>query len=116
MQEKSPKRPRRDRFYHFRASADEIEKIEQNARAVGMRANAYVRSLALSGGQLRIKNRVDESAVFELRRLGALLKSQYPKESNWTNEEKRKYWAGMQAVLEHAARLADGSEHVDGDD
>jgi len=34
-----------------------------------MRPGVFVRDLALSGSKLRIASRVDESAVFELRRV-----------------------------------------------
>ena len=37
----------------------------------------------------------DKNAATELRRLGAMLKHLYPKESNWTASEKRQYWAAM---------------------
>ena len=104
-----PARNPRELFFHFRCTRAEIETINSNATQAGMRPGVFVRDLALSGGKLRIVSRVDESAVFELRRLGAMLKSLYPKESNWTNEEKRHHWAAMTAVLEHADRLAGGA-------
>ena len=101
-----PDRDPRDLFFHFRCTRAEIEAIHRNAAQTGMRPGVFVRDLALSGGKLRIVSRVDENAVFELRRLGAMLKSLYPKESNWTNEEKRRHWDAMKAVLEHAGKLA----------
>jgi hypothetical protein len=112
-----PGRIERDRYFHFRASTPEIDTINRNATQAGMRAGPYARDLAISGGNLHIVSRVDESAVFELRRLGAMLKSLYPKNSNWTNEEKRTHWAAMQAVLAHARKLSGeddaGGEHGD---
>lgn len=108
-----PKRDPRELFFHFRCTRTEIDAINAHAAQAGMRPGVFVRDLALSGGKLRIASRVDESAVFELRRLGAMLKGQYPKESNWTNEEKRHYWSAMQAVLEHADRLAGGKNEGD---
>ena len=107
------KRAPRELFFHFRCTRAEIDVINAHAAQAGMRPGVFVRDLALSGGKLRIASRVDESAVFELRRLGAMLKGQYPKESNWTNEEKRHYWSAMQAVLEHADRLAGGKNEGD---
>ena len=102
---KSARDPR-DLFFHFRCTRAEIDTINGHAAQAGMRPGVFVRDLALSGGKLRIVSRVDESAVFELRRLGAMLKSLYPKESNWTNDEKRRHWDAMKAVLEHADKLA----------
>jgi hypothetical protein len=107
------KRAARDLFFHFRCTRSEIDAINAHAAHAGMRPGVFVRDLALSGGKLRIVSRVDESAVFELRRLGAMLKSLYPKESNWTNEEKRHYWSVMKSVLEHADRLAGGKDEGD---
>jgi hypothetical protein len=107
------KRAPRELFFHFRCTRAEIDAINAHAAQAGMRPGVFVRDLALSGGKLRIVSRVDESAVFELRRLGAMLKGLYPKESNWTNEEKRHYWSVMKSVLEHADRLAGGKDEGD---
>ena len=101
----------RDKFFHFRLTQADIDQINRNAAHAGMRPGVFVRELALSGGNMRIVSRVDESAVFELRRLGAMLKNLYPKNAtNWTNEEKRRHWDAMKAILEHADRLAGGEE------
>ena len=105
-----PARNPRDLFFHFRCTRAEIDAINAHAAQAGMRPGVFVRDLALSGGKLRIVSRVDESAVFELRRLGAMLKSLYPKDANWTNEEKRHYWSAMKSVLEHADRLTGGKD------
>ncbi|MHB1666541.1 plasmid mobilization protein [Thiomonas sp.] len=101
-----PVRDPRDLFFHFRCTRAEIDVIHRNAAQGGLRPGVFVRDVALSGGKLRIVSRVDESAVFELRRLGAMLKGLYPKTANWTNEEKRRHWDAMKAVLEHADKLA----------
>jgi len=101
-----PARDPRDLFFHFRCTRAEIDAINSNAAQAGMRPGVFVRDLALSGGKLRIVSRVDESAVFELRRLGAMLKGLYPKTANWTNEEKRRHWDAMKAVLGHAETLS----------
>ena len=108
-----PARNPRDLFFHFRCTRTEIDTINAHAAKAGMRPGVFVRDLALSGGKLRIVSRVDESAVFELRRLGAMLKGLYPMEANWTNEEKRHYWSAMKSVLEHADRLAGGKDAGD---
>ena len=47
----------------------------------------------------------DKNAATELRRLGAMLKHLYPKESNWTASEKRQYWAAMHTLLGVAKNL-----------
>lgn len=109
---KSARNPR-DLFFHFRCTRAEIDAINAHAAQAGMRPGVFVRDLALSGGKLRIVSRVDEGAVFELRRLGAMLKSLYPKNANWTGEEKRHYWSAMKSVLEHADRLAGGKDEGD---
>jgi hypothetical protein len=102
--------PTRDKFFHFRLTQADIDQINRNAAQAGMRPGVFVRELALSGGNMRITSRVDESAVFELRRLGAMLKNLYPKNANWTADEKRRHWDAMKAILEHADRLAGGGE------
>ena len=47
----------------------------------------------------------DKNAATELRRLGAMLKHLYPKESNWTASEKRQYWSAMHTLLGVAKNL-----------
>lgn len=95
----------RNLFFHFRCTKPEIEAIQKNARRAGLRPSAFARAMSVSNGDAKLACRVDEEAIFELRRLGAMLKSLYPKNANWTNEEKRRYWDAMNSILRHADSL-----------
>ncbi|MHB1954476.1 MAG: plasmid mobilization protein [Sulfobacillus sp.] len=62
----------------------------------------YLRWIALGH---RVCSVVDLQMVGELRRLGALLKHRYPQAAYWTPEEKRRYWAGYEQLMDLAVRL-----------
>ena len=76
----------------FRLSKDETLMIDTKARLSGISRSELIRRAALN---LAVHSVIDEQMVIELKRLGALMKYQYPKESNWTSEEKREYWQLM---------------------
>ncbi len=77
--------------------------IAENAGRANRFLSDYLRRIALGH---RVRSVVDTQMVGELRRLGALLKHCYPKESNWTLEEKRRYWAGYERLMALATELA----------
>ena len=70
--------------------------IAKNAAKANRFLSDYLRRIALGH---RVRSVVDLQMVGELRRVGALLKHRYPKESNWTLEEKRRYWAGYEQLM-----------------
>lgn len=86
-----------------RVSEAERDAIHKRARDLGLTVSDFLRQACLNGS-ITVRA-LDSDAAFELRRLGAMLKSLYPKDANWTNDEKRRYWAAMQALLGYAERL-----------
>lgn len=82
--------------------AESIEDVKRKAKAAGLPVAEFVRR-AIDGR--RTAAVVDRQMVGELRRLGALLKHRYPKDSNWSLEEKREYWAQMERLVELASQL-----------
>ncbi|MEJ2631879.1 MAG: hypothetical protein P8011_05525 [Acidihalobacter sp.] len=82
--------------------AESIEDVKQKAKAAGLPVAEFVRR-AIDGR--RTASVVDRQMVGELRRLGALLKHRYPKDSNWSLEEKREYWAQMERITALAGEL-----------
>ena len=82
--------------------AESIQDVKQKAKAAGLPVAEFVRR-AIDGR--RTASMVDRQMVGELRRLGALLKHRYPKDSNWSLEEKREYWAQMEHINSLAGEL-----------
>ncbi|MHB1942552.1 MAG: plasmid mobilization protein [Acidiferrobacteraceae bacterium] len=76
--------------------------IADNAAKANRFLSDYPRRIALGH---RVRSVVDLQMVGELRRLGALLKHRYPQAAYWTTEEKRRYWAGYEALMVLAVRL-----------
>lgn len=82
--------------------AASIARIQEKAEAAGLPMSELIRR-AVDGRRLSCV--VDRRMVGELRRLGAMLKHRYPKDSNWSPEEKRDYWAAMERIMELASEL-----------
>ncbi|MHB1587399.1 MAG: plasmid mobilization protein [Acidiferrobacteraceae bacterium] len=82
--------------------------IADNAAKTHRFLSDYLRRIALGH---RVHSVVDVQMVGELRRLGALLKHRYPQAAYWTPEEKRRYWAGYEALMALAVRLEAAIDH-----
>jgi hypothetical protein len=80
----------------FRCHPDERRMIEDKAKLAGLTLSEFVRRAALGRRMVSV---IDRQMVGELRRLGALIKHHYPKKSNWTVEEKRRYWSAHEALM-----------------
>lgn len=93
----------KNRFLKIRLSDAESAAIRDRAATAGLTVSEYVRRIAVAGRVEQVVS--NREVVYELRRLGAMLKSLYPKNANWTSEEKRKWWAGMGRLLEVANEL-----------
>lgn len=52
-----------------------------------------------------IHSATDHQMISELKRLGGLMKHQYPKNSNWLDHEKKDYWQLMQRLNTLASQL-----------
>ncbi|MGA7178005.1 MAG: hypothetical protein WBX11_00260 [Thiobacillaceae bacterium] len=80
----------------FRCSEMERQTISDKANAAALTLSEFVRRAALGRKILPI---TDREMVGELCRLGAMLKHFYPRNANWTTEEKRRYWAGHEQLM-----------------
>lgn len=80
----------------FRCGEIERQAIREKAALAELTLSDYLRRVAL--GRV-IPSATDRETAGELRRLGGMLKHLYPKEANWTAEEKRRYWAGHEQLL-----------------
>lgn len=98
-----------DKTIKFRLSKDELEELKLRAKNAMMPVSEYIRTSALHNSVIKTIPKAASPnlnpASFELRKIGAMMKSLYPKESNWTNEEKRKYWASMKELLSLARKI-----------
>lgn len=76
--------------------------VQDGCLKSGLSFSAFLRK-QLDGAPLVAQ--ADLDAARELRRLGAMLKHLYPKESNWSAAEKRQYWVAMHTLLGAAKKL-----------
>lgn len=93
----------RNEFIKLRVTPEEREAITRRARDLGLSVSDLIRQATMGPVTVRA---IDSDAAFELRRLGAMLKSLYPKEANWSNDEKRRYWQAMETILGYAEQLS----------
>lgn len=106
----------RDQGIKFRVTELEAQAIRERAASAGMPVSAYLREIAI-GGEVKVtKNRVSAPSpeAFELRRIGAMLKALYPKDANWSSEEKKRWWNTMSLLIGIAQRI-DSEGQKDGD-
>ena len=91
----------RTRFGKVRWTVDEYAEVTLRAEKVGMTVSSYIRHVALGRKLVPL---VDLLWIAELRRIGGLLRHRYPqvKLSNWTVQEKEKYWQTRDELLELA--------------
>ncbi|MGO9445751.1 MAG: plasmid mobilization protein [Thiobacillaceae bacterium] len=95
----------------FRCSEAERGDIRDKAETAGLTLSEFVRRTAQGRKTLSI---ADREMVGELRRLGAMLKHFYPKNANWTVEEKRRYWAGHEQLMALAQKIQDRNKNPGG--
>lgn len=88
----------------FRCNENERQAITDKAMMAELTLSEFIRRATL--GRV-IKSVVDREAIGELRRLGAMLKHLYPKTTQWTLEEKRRYWTAHEQLM----ALAQTIEH-----
>lgn len=92
----------RNTFVKVRVNQREREAFARRARELGISVSDLIRQAAFGTVTVRA---LDSDAAFELRRIGAMLKSLYPKNSNWSADEKRRYWKAMESLLGFAEQL-----------
>jgi hypothetical protein len=96
------KKPRSKRRVEIRWDLKDHHTVVQRAKACGLNTSEFIRRAAM---RRQIRSLTDAAAIAELRRLGGLLRHLYPKNANWTPEEKKRYWAGYEKLLGAAKRI-----------
>ena len=99
---------RGDPWISFRCSSDCQARIRAKADQAGLTVSEFIRRVVQNRAIPAI---ADQELVGQLKRVGALLKHRYPQTSNWTLEEKRRYWAGYEELMALAEQLKTALEH-----
>ena len=104
MKKQKPLQPyaQRQERAAFRLSSVESATLDKKISQTNLGKSEFVRRAALG---VPIHSSTDQQMVAELKRLGALMKHQYPKHMNWTDVEKRDYWQLLTQLNELAAKL-----------
>lgn len=92
----------RDDKITFRVSSAESALIEEKLTQVSIGKSEFIRRAVLS---VPIHSATDHQMISELKRLGALMKYQYPKNSNWADHEKKDYWQLLTRLNTLASQL-----------
>ena len=91
-------------FLNLRVSRDEVERFNERAASLGVSVSQLIRDTALHGAVYVTLEK--SQAGYEFRRLGAMLKHLYPaRDSRWTAEERKKWWALINELRERADTL-----------
>lgn len=100
----------RKTFIKVRVSPEEREAFGKRSRDLGISVSDLIRQAAFGTVTVRA---LDSDAAYELRRIGAMLKHLYPRDANWSNDEKRRYWHAMDTLLSYAGQLVPQSNDLD---
>ena len=95
--------PKREKFLKVRCTDDEYQEVQRRAEAAGMNMSDFLRSAAFTK---KIIGRDAGALVGELRKIGALIKHNYPAVKSWSDEEKKRYWNAHERLWELAGRIA----------
>lgn len=98
----SVKKNQRDARITVRLSSDEVEAMASKINRTNIGKSEFVRRAVLG---VPIHSSTDHQMISELKRLGGLMKHQYPKHSNWLDHEKKDYWQLMKRLNELASKL-----------
>jgi hypothetical protein len=101
----SKKTPNSKRRVEIRWDADDYRTLRDTAQTCDLTVSEFVRRCAMG---LKILTTADQTAVSEIRKIAGMLKHYYPKNSNWTTDEKRRYWAGYEKLVGIADRIEHG--------
>ena len=98
-----PNETKRQKFLKVRCTSREYEEVRQRAGQAGLTVSDYLRHAAFSQ---RIVARNAGAVIGELRRIGALIKHNYPSVQNWSVSEKRRYWQSHEQLWKLADQVA----------
>ena len=100
----------RSKLILIRISDEDRLVIRTNANNSDKSVSQYIRDLAVGTPANKAKT-IEQTATdsrnkeiaFELRKIGAMMRGFYPKNDPiWSNEDKRRYWAAMETLLQRA--------------
>ena len=80
----------------FRLLESERLFLDERVARTNLSKSEFIRRASLG---ISIQSITDTNMVFELKRLGAMLKHLYPKYSNWSLEDKERYWTTMNNLI-----------------
>lgn len=86
----------------FRLTDKEVKQLNLRVEQTKYGKSEFIRRAILG---MPIHSATDHQMISELKRLGALMKHQYPKHSNWADNEKKDYWQLMNRLNALASRL-----------
>ncbi len=101
----SKKTPNSKKRVEIRWDADGYRMVRESAQSCDLSVSEFVRRCSMG---LKILTTADKTAVSEIRKIAGMLKYYYPKNSNWTTDEKRRYWAGYEKLVGIADRIEHG--------
>jgi len=102
-QQSRPSLQLRTRRSEIRWTEDEYALLVRRSRQAGLTVSRFVRHAALNQ---KFVSTVDVQWLGELRRIGALIKHNYPAVSTWTAQEKKNYWQTRERLLALAEQFA----------
>ena len=80
----------------FRLLESERRVLDERVARTNLSKSEFIRHAVFG---IPIQSITDTNAAFELKRLGAMLKHLYPKYSNWSLEDKERYWTTMNNLI-----------------
>lgn len=95
----------RKKRVEIRWDTDGYRTVRDTAQSCDLSVSEFVRRCAMG---LKILTKADKTAVGEIRKIAGMIRHYYPKNSNWTTEEKRRYWAGYEKLVGIADRIEHG--------
>ena len=101
----SKETPNSKKRVEIRWDADGYRLVRKSAQSCDLSVSEFVRRCSMG---LKILTTADKTAVSEIRKIAGMLKYYYPKNSNWTTDEKRRYWAGYEKLVGIADRIEHG--------
>lgn len=96
------KKSQRSARITVRLSSDEMSVMLGKISKTNVGKSEFVRRAVLG---VPVHSATDHQMISELKRLGALMKHQYPKHSNWLDHEKKDYWQLMNRLNTLASQL-----------
>jgi hypothetical protein len=101
----STEKTNRRKRVEIRWDVEGYRMVRESAQSCDLTVSEFVRRCAMG---VKVLTTADQAAVSEIRKIAGMLKHYYPKNSNWTTDEKRRYWAGYEKLVGIADRIEHG--------